>query len=81
MVFLINLFFCVDLTKNLTESLKLRKAEKKAVVQQLEEENLSIEKQERDKEEKLNRTQYQLRKAMKRLGSRDTSLYEVSNFT
>lgn len=65
----------------MTESLKLRKAEKKAVVQQLEEENLSIEKQERDKEEKLNRTQYQLRKAMKRLGSRDTSLYEVSNIT
>lgn len=65
----------------MTESLKLRKSEKKAVVQQLEDENLSIEKQERDKEEKLNRTQYQLRKAMKRLGSRDTSLYEVSNFT
>lgn len=65
----------------MTESLKLRKAEKKAVVQQLEDENLSIEKQERDKEEKLNRTQYQLRKAMKRLGSRDTSLYEVSNIT
>lgn len=81
MVFSINLFFCVGLTKNLTESLKLRKSEKKAVVQQLEDENLSIEKQERDKEEKLNRTQYQLRKAMKRLGSRDTSLYEVSNFT
>lgn len=45
---------------------------------QLEDENLSIEKQERDKEEKLNRTQYQLRKALKRLGSRDTSIYAVS---
>lgn len=73
--------FCVDLTKILEESLKPRTAEKKAVVQQLEDENLSIEKQERDKEEKLNRTQYQLRKARKRLGSRDPSIYEVSNIT
>lgn len=69
--------FVLEIKSKLEEELKPVKIEKKEMVQRLEEENLSIEKQERNKEEKLKRTETQMRKALKKLRSKDISIYNV----
>ncbi|XP_066261629.1 coiled-coil domain-containing protein 39-like [Euwallacea similis] len=65
-----------ELVAILNDELRPARAEKKQIIQKLEEENLFIEKQQRDKEEKLQRAQEQLRKALKKLGTRDVTIYE-----
>uniref|UniRef100_A0AAR5PF40 Coiled-coil domain-containing protein 39 n=1 Tax=Dendroctonus ponderosae TaxID=77166 RepID=A0AAR5PF40_DENPD len=65
-----------DLTKELNEVLMPVRMENKELVDKLEEENIVIEKQERTKEEKLKRTETQIRKALKNLRSKDISIYD-----
>lgn len=68
----------LDLSKELNDVVVPVRIETKALVEKLEEENLVIDKQERTKEEKLKRTETQIRKALKNLRSTDISIYDVS---
>ncbi|KAL1491322.1 hypothetical protein ABEB36_011935 [Hypothenemus hampei] len=65
-----------EIVKQLNEHLKPQRIEKHNVIKHLEEDNIFIGEQERNKEEKLRRTEAQLRKYLRKLQSRDLSVYE-----
>ncbi|XP_050306787.1 coiled-coil domain-containing protein 39 [Anthonomus grandis grandis] len=65
-----------ELKRVLNEELKKEVAEKKEHLNELEEENLFIEKQEHTKEEKLKRAELQLRKTLKKLNLPEMTIYD-----
>ncbi|XP_060519727.1 coiled-coil domain-containing protein 39 [Cylas formicarius] len=66
----------VNEIKEKLEEMRGMKLSKLDEQSRLEEENILVEKQERSKEEKLARAELQLKKVTKKIGNRDTSLYD-----